>query len=226
MHHLLLKPKNLIVARHAESVRNKGKKGVFYTTEERAAIGEILNQDIPLTEAGHQQARALGEKLYKEFRHFDIIINSGYMRTKETMQGILSAFPEETLRDSLIIEDIALRERDAGWAYLMTQEEVTAHFPWYAEVWKINNPFFNRPAGGESLADVVVRLDPFFIRLAQLCVGKNVLIVGHGRAIVAMQSLLENWNHGHYKTIPDDLPNTGFLHYSYSEEQEMLVRKD
>lgn len=224
MHHLLLKPKNLVLIRHAESERNRGKKGVFYTEQERNKLGNTLNQDIALTPKGHKQAKAAGKILKKKYSQFDIIINSGYLRTRQTMDEIIAQFPKGALGNTIIMENSALRERDAGWAYLMTQEEVLTYFPWNNEVWKHNDIFFTRPAGGESLADAAVRLDVFFTQLAQLCEGKNVLLVAHGRAIVAMQSLLENWTHAQYKNIPADLPNTGMITYHYSDKKKALVR--
>ncbi|MEI8224045.1 MAG: histidine phosphatase family protein [bacterium] len=224
MHHLLLKPKNLVLIRHAESERNRGKKGVFYTEQERSKLGNTLNQDIALTAKGHKQAKAAGKVLKKKYSEFDIIINSGYLRTRQTMDGIISQFPKDSLATTTIMENSALRERDAGWAYLMTQDEVNNYFPWNTEVWNLGDKFFTRPPGGESLADTAIRLDVFFTQLAQLCEGKNVLLVAHGRAIVAMQSLLENWTHAHYKNIPPDLPNTGMITYHYSDKKKKLVR--
>jgi broad specificity phosphatase PhoE len=224
MHHLLLKPKNLVIVRHAESLRNAGKQGVFYTEQERTTLGNVLNQDIPLTENGHSQAITRGKDLFNKYEHFDIVINSGYLRTIQTMEGIMSEFPKDLSHKVLTLQNIAIRERDSGWAYLMTQEEVSSHFPWNESVWDLGDHFYTRPMGGESLADVADRISVFFLQLAQISEGKNVLLVSHGRAITAMKSLLENWQHKHYQKLPKDVQNAEAVCYRFSKKKQSLVK--
>ena len=224
MHHLLLEASLLVLLRHAESERNAGKKGTYYTDEEKAALGNKANHNIVLTAKGHTQAKEAGAEFYKKYGTFDIVINSGYLRTRETMEGVLYAYTKEERERTLILEDIALRERDSGYTYHMTENEADGHFPWNKESWSINGPFFSRPAGGESLADVTARLDTFFTRLAMICKEKKVLLVGHGRLFVAAQSLLENWKHEDYQKLPTELENACHLEYAYSKEKRMLIR--
>lgn len=221
MHHLLLKPEALVLMRHAESERNSGKVGVFYTAEEKERMADKANHEIAITDNGRMQASETGGALRRTYREFDIVINSGYLRTRQTMEAVLKLFPEP----GTILEDIALRERDSGYAYNMTKNEVDAHFPWNDEAWRVSGGFFSRPVGGESLADVVARLDTFFTRLAMICEGKKVLLVGHGRLFVAAQSLLENWTSKDYEKLPKELENAKTLEYYYSKEKGQLIRK-
>lgn len=230
MHQFLLRPAHLVIIRHAESVRNAGKAGVFYTEEERSNIGPVVNQHITLTEQGHLQAVTAGKLLAKKFKRFDMIFHSGYQRTIETMNGIISGYSEvtthrtDTVAQPLIFQDIAIRERDAGYAYHMTEKEVHEYFPWNQSVWDLKDPFFTRPVGGESMADVVARLDTFFTRLSLICEGQNVLLVSHGRAINAMRFLLEGMNVAEMDTLPPDPENASYIAYKFDTTKQVLVR--
>lgn len=56
----------------------------------------------------------------------------------------------------------------------------------YAAFW--DNPARNRPPGGESFADVTQRVAPVFQTLTETCLGRDIVLIGHGgsiRAIVA-----------------------------------------
>lgn len=229
MHEFILKPANLVIVRHAKSLRNAGKAGVFYTKEERAAIGPVVNQHIPLTDEGHVQAVAAGKQLAKKFKSFDMIFHSGYKRTVETMNGIITGFTAnipktKTVPKPLILQDIAIRERDAGYAYHMTKEEVLEHFPFNQSVWDLKDPFFTRPVGGESMADVVARLDTFFTRLSTICEGQSILLISHGRAINAMRFLLEGMSVADMDELPPDPENASYIAYKYSSVKQRLVR--
>jgi broad specificity phosphatase PhoE len=230
MHNLLLKPANLLIIRHAESERNVGKKGTFYTEEERQNLFGATNPQIKLTENGRGQAFQAGQLLKKHFEHLDMIIHSGYQRTIETMEGITQAYQETTddLRlymhqPPIIVQDVAIRERDAGYGYHMTREEMLRHFPFNEEIWAQNDHFFTRPVGGESMAEVALRLDTFFTRLATLCEGKNILLVSHGRTINIMRFLLESKPLKDMQPLPGDIKNAQILHYRYIPDMKRLI---
>ena len=79
-----------------------------------------------------------------------------------------------------------VRERDAGHAYDMTDAEAQAAFPWLQEDWTTFGPFFARPPGGETLADVIERVYAFLQKLTRTMAGKRVLVVTHGGTILAL----------------------------------------
>jgi phosphohistidine phosphatase SixA len=85
------------VIRHAESERNKGKKNSVYFADDEARkiIKGIPDHKIPLTPEGIAQAEKTGIALRKRFGTFDYIYHSGYLRTTQTMKGILKAWPEK-----------------------------------------------------------------------------------------------------------------------------------
>jgi broad specificity phosphatase PhoE len=94
-----------------------------------------------------------------------------------------------------IREHLFLRERDAGYAFNFTTHEAKAAFPWLQEYWKLAGPFFARPPGGESLADVAMRVHLFLESAKQELVGKSVLIVTHNGTLRMLRFWLEGWTH-------------------------------
>jgi broad specificity phosphatase PhoE len=61
--------------------------------------------------------------------------------------------------------------------------------------WKTSGPFFTRPLGGESLAQVCERVQAFLQKVARTMAGKRVLIVSHAGTMWCMRSVLEGWTH-------------------------------
>jgi broad specificity phosphatase PhoE len=88
-----------------------------------------------------------------------------------------------------------IRERDQGHAYAMTDAEASAAFPWLQDYWNTFGPFFARPPGGESLAEVCERVYTFLQKLARTMAGKRVMLVTHGGSIWCCRYVLERWTY-------------------------------
>ncbi|MCC7044524.1 MAG: histidine phosphatase family protein [Acidobacteria bacterium] len=189
-------PALLVVARHAESVRNVAKAGqVFFPDPEaRRGLEGEADHVAGLTDTGRDQARALGERLANEFGAFDIVFHSGYRRTRDTAEFVLAAMPAGAAAPT-VREHIFLRERDAGYTFNMTTDEAEAAFPWLQEYWRTVGPFFARPPGGESLADVAGRVQLFFESCERELADRRVLLVTHAGTMRMIRFLLERWTH-------------------------------
>lgn len=224
------RPKLLVIIRHAESARNKAKGGSVYFPDDEARRGVkgIPDYLIPLTEQGHEQARKTGAYLCNRFGKFDYYYHSGYTRTIETLDGILSAYPEKHRRKARVRQNAFLRERDAGYAYDMTTEEANAAFPWLAEYWKTFGGFFARPPGGESLFDVAVREYLFINMLFRDRAGQNILAVTHGGTIRCLRFLMEHWTYDQALKWPqgESPHNCGITVYEYCRKQKRMILKE
>jgi broad specificity phosphatase PhoE len=152
---------------------------------------------VPLTALGRRQAEATGRSLRERFGAFDAVVHSGYARTEQTTDGILRAWPE--LRPP-VSHDLFVRERDTGHAWDMTTAEAEAAFPWLDEYWKTIGPFFARPPGGESVAQVCERVQMFLHRIQREHAGQRVLVVTHGVTIRAFRYLIEGWTYDQVET--------------------------
>lgn len=187
-------PRLLVVARHAESVRNVAKAGQVFFPDPEARKGLEGEADhlAGLTDTGRAQARALGAELLRVFGQFDLVYHSGYRRTRETAETAVAAMgadaPAQPLREHLF-----LRERDAGYTFNMTRDEAEAAFPWLREYWRTVGPLLARPPGGESMADVATRVQQFFESSEQELAGRRVLLITHAGTLRMIRYLLEGW---------------------------------
>jgi broad specificity phosphatase PhoE len=131
--------------------------------------------DVPLTEAGRQKARELGQHYGAE--KLDAVFCSDLQRATATAQ---IAFAGRALP---IVPDARRREYNYGE---MTQEpiaQVEAEFPR-----RIREPFPN----GESLLMVVQRVGAFLRHALRDYDGKTIVVIGHR----ATRYALEYWCHG------------------------------
>jgi broad specificity phosphatase PhoE len=81
---------------------------------------------------------------------FDFLFHSGYRRTVETTEAIVSAYTEEERRLMHVRHHLFVRERDAGHAYDMTDAEAVVAFPWLQDYWTTFGPFFARSPAGRA----------------------------------------------------------------------------
>lgn len=191
------KPKRIILVRHGESQRNKAKEGSvhFENEEARKSIAGIPDCEIQLTEKGHEQALKTGVGLRTEFGLIDYFYDSGYKRTIQTRENILKAYSKKELSKIQVRSNFLLRERDNGYTYDMTAEEVKKYFPWLQSHFDTFGRFMARPPGGESIADVAMRASQILEMIFTRRVGDDVCIICHGGTIMAIRYLLEKWNY-------------------------------
>jgi broad specificity phosphatase PhoE len=191
------RPALLVLVRHGESQRNIARKqNRFYLDDEsRRAVKGVPDHLIELTEEGRRQASATGVALREAYGGFDYVVHSGYARTVQTLDHILDAYSSDERAAMTVRHHLFVRERDAGHAYDMTDAEAQAAFPWLQEYWNTFGPFFARPPGGESLADVAERVYAFLQKLTRTMAGRRVLVVTHGGTIWCFRYVLERWSY-------------------------------
>ena len=191
------RPALLVLVRHAESQRNVARKRnrFFLDDEARRPIRNIPDHRIGLTEAGWRQARETGAALRDRFGSFDQIYHSGYQRAVDTTTAMLEAYTADARAQMRIRHHLFIRERDQGHAYNMTDAEASEAFPWLQEYWNTFGPFFARPPGGESLAQVCERVYAFLQKVARTMAGRRVLLVTHGGTIWCTRYVLERWTY-------------------------------
>ncbi len=196
---LLRRPKELDIFRHALSQRNSAKQTTFFADEyARKGIAGIPDHEIPLAEpAGPVQCTQTGVYLAGhplEYPIPDAIYFSDYRRTRQTMDGVLAAYPPEVRAHIQIYPDVSLRERDSGYAYDMTEAEARKHFPYLQGYWKTFGPFFARPPGGESFADMAERLTAFWKLVCDRHPNQVVWFFCHGGPVRLFRYILEGWS--------------------------------
>jgi len=130
--------------------------------------------DIPLSEAGRQQAQYTAERLKNV--NFDIAYSSDLSRTSETAQIILGK------RNIQVNTLTSLREYNKGVFEGLTVEEYSQRYPDQYDASLINDLDF-APESGESIRDVSERMSEFGTFVKSQHLNDDVLIVGHGGAL-------------------------------------------
>lgn len=191
------RPALLVLVRHGQSERNVVKKHnrLYLDDEARKSVKGVPDHHIRLTAEGRRQALLTGVALRERFGPFHYVFHSGYARTVETASALLDAYTAEERAMMHVRHHLFIRERDGGHAYDMTDAEAMQAFPWLQDYWNTFGPFFARPPGGESLAQVCERVYSFLQKLARTMAGRRILVVTHGGTIWCFRYVLERWTY-------------------------------
>jgi isoleucyl-tRNA synthetase len=161
----------LIFVRHGESEKNVGK------------VATMGMDSYPLTKEGEKCAKVMAES-YSE--SVDVIYASASLRTKQTAEILAKKLGVEVVYD----EDL-LEINHGEWEGKSYNELVKLDA--FKEYKKLENEkrFEYKLGGGESRADVVVRIERFIKKVNKEYVGKNVMVVSHGAINGALKKILE-----------------------------------
>ncbi|HVW40893.1 MAG TPA: histidine phosphatase family protein [Amycolatopsis sp.] len=173
--------------RHGQSTGNVARE------EAEAAGHEVIDiperdADVPLTDLGGQQARATGTWLAEHPPR--LVVSSPYVRAVDTARLALAEaarlganVPAEPLVDE------RLRDRELGVLDLLTSHGVRERWPDELRRKRRHGKFYYRPPGGESWADVVLRIRSLLGELQRD--DGPLLLVGHEMAVFALRYVLE-----------------------------------
>ena len=168
------------LVRHGESVAN-----VIATAAQEAGDLTIevdwRDADVPLSPTGEQQAAALGRWI-AEHAHYGAPTtswSSSYLRARQTIAIALEA-AGITMRTRV---DERLRDRELGVLDLLTAAGVEEFHPDEAARRRWLGKFYYRPPGGESWADVALRIRSFLHDMDADDDG-TVLVVAHDAVIM------------------------------------------
>ncbi|HEV2567455.1 histidine phosphatase family protein [Sphingomonas sp.] len=182
-------PSVLWLVRHGQSAGN-----VAHDTAHEQGLARIpltgRDVDVPLSPLGEQQAQALGTWFASEDERPDVLLSSSYVRAQQTATlfrdagGCDPAIP--------ICVDERLREKEFGILDGLTATGVAATYPDQAEFRRILGKFYHRPPGGESWADVILRLRSLLDTVSLHHAGEKVMIVAHQVVVLCLRYIIEN----------------------------------
>jgi len=189
----------LVLLRHGQSEWNKENRFTGFT-------------DVDLSEKGIEEAKSAGVKM----RHiaFDHVFTSTLKRAYHTAGfALVTSESNEHLFSSdgmyRMTYDDDLRERDYGELVSLNKDECRKKFgEEQVKIWR--RSYDVPPPGGESLKDVVARVQPYFEEHIQplLDKGDNVLLAAHGNTLRAMMIILGEYRPDNINTceIPTGVP--------------------
>jgi broad specificity phosphatase PhoE len=160
--------------------------------------------DIDLSPLGREQAAAVGAALaaMTEDTVPELLAVSSYRRARTTASIACKAAGLE-LPTTV---DERLRDRELGVLDRLTFAGVQARYPEEAERRKWQGKFYHRPAGGESWADVALRLRTWLADLDRRAAGKRVLVVSHDVVIALVRYVCEGLEEEQVLQISRDTP--------------------
>ena len=149
----------------------------------------LRDADVELSPSGSQQAEELGNWLREQPVDVrpDSVWCSPYVRAQQTAKVAL----ETCGLDVPFRLDERLRDRDLGVLDLLTSAGVDAKFPEEAERRRWLGKFYYRPPGGESWADLALRIRTLITDLDRIEDGNRVLVVCHDAMILIFRYVCE-----------------------------------
>ena len=163
----------LVLLRHGQSVWNMENRFTGFT-------------DVELSAQGEAEAKAAGDKLKSlPLDHvFTSTLKRAYMTAALALESAGQADAPQTRHDDL-------RERDYGDLTGLNKDDMRAKYgEEQVHIWR--RSYDVRPPNGESLMDVVARVEPYYRAQIEPLVksGKNVLVAAHGNTLRAMLIIL------------------------------------
>ena len=166
----------LILLRHGQSQWNLENRFTGWT-------------DVSLTEKGIKEAQSAGKLMKKHNIEIDLIFSSVLKRANETAKLALKQMDLNHLwhnNELVMTKDQSLNERDYGDLVGLNKQE-TADKYGKEQVFIWRRSFDISPPGGESLKDVLLRVQPYYDNFIEpeIYNNKNILIVAHGNSLRA-----------------------------------------
>jgi broad specificity phosphatase PhoE len=184
-------PERLYLVRHGQSQGNVARDAADEAGLHEIGI-DVRDVDVPLSDLGMRQAKAAGRwfaALPPDERP-ELILSSPYVRARQTADIIckadaLAGGPARTIIDE------RLREREFGIFDRLTTVGICERFPEEAAHRRRLGKFYHRPPGGESWADVILRLRSMLNTINLHYCDKRVLIVCHQVVVLCFRYILE-----------------------------------
>jgi probable phosphoglycerate mutase len=214
-------PDALLLVRHGESQGN-----VARDRAEAEGLFEIAvdqrDMDVSLSSRGERQAGALGRWIagLPAEEQPTAVLASPYVRARDT--GRLAV--KEAGLDVELSVDERLREREFGILDRLTKAGIRERYPEQAELRSFLGKFYHRPPGGESWADVALRVRSIADELSLQYEGERVMIVAHQVVILMFRYVLERLSEAEVLEIDrqHDLANCSVTLYELEGERPVL----
>ncbi|MEU4810337.1 histidine phosphatase family protein [Nocardia fluminea] len=191
----------LWAVRHAQSEANAWFADP--ATEQRPMRG--TDAAVDLTAHGRWQAQRLGTWLagLSAAQRPGLVVCSPYLRTRVTWAMMAEAATTRHRHPNPIrtLVDERLRDREMGVFELHPYRAIRRRAPEEGLRRELVGNWVYRPPGGESLADVAVRVRSFLDELDVVAAGEQVLVVTHDAVVVSLRYILD----GLGAPVPDSL---------------------
>jgi broad specificity phosphatase PhoE len=203
-------PSQLWLIRHGQSAGNVANDAAHANGLHELDLAE-RDMDVPLSDLGRRQAASLASWLRSLDEPPEVVWSSPYRRALDTASVAL-----ETAELSVpIVCDERLREREFGVLDRLTKAGIEARHPDQAAARAFLGKMYHRPPGGESWADVALRIRAVLHELRLDHAGGRVAIVAHQAVILVIRYALEQLTEAEILAIDraDEIANTAVTTY-------------
>jgi broad specificity phosphatase PhoE len=210
----------LAMARHGESIGNVAWRAAEVDQLDEIEIG-LRDADVPLSGTGRRQAAALGRRLaaMPAGERPTAVLSSPYVRAAETARIALAEVGDLPIRF-----DERLRDRETGVLYALTARGIAARYPEEAARKQLTGKFYYRPPGGESWADVALRLRSVLSDIERDNPDGRVLVVAHDAVVTLTRYIVERLTEQQVLQIERTLvPNGSLTMWSRQDGELRLV---
>jgi broad specificity phosphatase PhoE len=185
----------------------------------------LRDVDVPLSELGQRQAEALGRwfAARPEAGRPEVVLCSPYARARQTAKAICEAGGVgEGARQPIV--DERLREREFGILDRLTTSGIRQQHPTLADQRALLGKFYFRPPGGESWADVILRLRSALDTISLHHADRRVLIVCHQVVVLCLRYILEELDEARILAIDKagEVINCGVCEYDFAPDDARL----
>jgi broad specificity phosphatase PhoE len=213
-------PQVVWLVRHGESIGN-----VADAHAQKAGAGklelDVRDPDVPLSDTGRGQAEALGRHLASltEDERPTAVLSSPFARALTTAQ-LATAGLDVRLRT-----DERLRERDFGAFDGMTGAGIREQYPDEAGRRDLLGKFYYRPPGGESWADVALRIRSLLATEALRHDCARLLVVAHQAVIMVFRYVLEELTEQELLAVDkeEQVANASLTRYELNGDGELKL---
>ena len=213
-------PSAVWLVRHGESMGN-----VADAHAQQAGAGrlnlDIRDPDVPLSDTGRSQAEALGRYLARlpEDERPTAVLSSPFTRALTTAQLATAGL------DVRVRTDERLRERDFGAFDRMTGAGIREQYPDEAGRRDLLGKFYYRPPGGESWADVALRIRSLLATEALRHDCDRLLVVAHQAVIMVFRYVLEELTEQELLAVDkeEQVANASVTRYELNDEDELAL---
>ena len=218
--HKLRSPSVLWIVRHGESAGNVARDRAMASGAQRIDMAG-RDVDVPLSERGEAQARALGRWFARGEAHGrpEVVLASPYLRARTTAELFREGGGCDP--DLPICVDERLREKEFGVLDGLTTGGIHALQPEQAEFRRLLGKFYHRPPGGESWCDVIFRLRSLMDTVALQHPGRRVMIVAHQVVVLCLRYVVEGLSEAEVLAIDKagDVANCSVTEYRFDPAQ-------
>lgn len=204
-------PQTLVLVRHGESLGNIANVRAYEAGADRLDIS-VNDPSVELSDLGVRQARTLGARLgeLEPDQRPTVVLVSSYVRAQQTADHVIAA---AGLDDAARCTDERLRDREQGILDRLTGRGVRAAFPDEADRRDYLGKFWYRPPGGESWADVALRIRAVLRDMRMDHPGERILVVTHDVPILLTRYVIEQLTTDEAAALSRQLVNCGMTTY-------------